>query len=798
MIKNYIKTAFRTLRRHPGYTAINLTGLAVGMAACLLMLLFVRNEHSVNRAFEKIDDLYRVNSIWHEQGDAERLVSFSPLAATLVSDFAGVEKAIRYTAIDADVLVDGEPSRISTLIAGTGFFSLFDFEFIAGDPLTALIAPNSAVLTDQEAVRLFGTTDAIGRTLQMVTWAGEGNKDFKVTGIIKHPAYNSVTYIGQDPQHLILPFSNAQDFFGDAQFDTDWSIYNTVTYVELAPDANAALLTEQFAPLLSERLPAELKEAVSLKLEPLRDVYLNENNGTVRELAGLLLFLAALILGVACFNFINIATAQAMTRGREVGMRRVLGARKGQLVSQYIGEALVLSLGAMLLAVFIAWLVLPSFNQLVERSLSFGFDHASTALAFLGIVLLAGIAGGAYPAFYLSSLQPKNALKNLTQSGGLATRGRRFLVVGQFVVAIGLFISAVVIHRQADFIAHQDTGFDEEQILIISSLPREWTQEGVNKLDVIKERLNNLSEVVSTSIAWGPPGPRYTGMTGVFTANGLTAPQSIPVSQVDADFLATLNIELAAGRFFENDQVSGTPSIILNESAVRMFGWNDPVGQQITWNETAYTVQGVVKDYHTAGLEQEIGPIGLLDVRQSPLYREILVRLSSMESGEALNRLKDTWTAVYPGTVFEYYFLDDQWSDLHRWIWQTQRIAGVATFLAILIACLGLLGLVSISVSNRTREIGIRKVLGASVTELTAMLVKDYLILVGIAFLITIPLIYLLMERWLEKFAISISMGPGLFIFVAIIMIILATIIVGVQSMNAALANPVDILKDEA
>lgn len=797
MIKNYFKTAFRTLRRHPGYTAINLTGLTVGMAVCLLMLLFVRHEYSINRTFENGDDIYRVNSIWHEQGDAERLVSFSPLAAALEADFTGVRNAIRYTAVDADLLIDNQPSRVSTIIADPDLFTMFDFEFIAGDPATALDEPNSAVLTDEEAQRLFGTTDVVGRTIQMLTWGGEGKKDFQVTGVFRHPSYNSVTYIGQDAQQLILPFSNVADYFGDAAFDTDWGIYNTVTFVELAEGVEAATLVDQFEPMLAERLPNTLSGTVSLTLEPLRDVYLNENDGTARRLSTLLLVLAGLILGVGCFNFVNISTAQAMGRGREVGMRKVLGAEKTQLVAQYIGEGLLLSISGMLAALGIAWMMLPSFNALVERSLA--FSQVIEILPFLiGIVLLTGFIGGIYPAFYLSALHPSYALKNLNASGGVATGTRRILVVGQFVIAIGLFVSALVIHRQADHIAGQDTGFEQEQVLVVSSLPREWTPEGVDKLDVIKQQVASLPSVTATSIAWGPPGPRYTGVSGEFLKAGATSPQSIPVSQVDAGFLETLDLELAAGQFFETAQASSTPSVVFNETAVHQFGWDNPVGQQVTWGESVYTVLGVVKDYHTAGLEQPVGPVALVDVRQSPLYRELLVRIAPGATEENLTQISEAWSSVYPETVFEYYFLDDQWNDLHRWIWQTQRIAGVATFLAIIIACLGLLGLVSITVSRRTREIGIRKVLGARVIDVAGMLVKDYLVLVAIAFAIGAPLALFVMRRWLDGFATAITLGPSLFLLAGFVIAMLAALLVAAQSLSAALANPVDTLRNES
>ncbi len=797
MFRNYLKIALRNLRRQPVYSAINIAGLGVGMACCLLILIFVKNEYGVNRFFKGSDSIYRINSIWHEQGDDIRVISFSPLAKTLETEFSSVEKGFRYTGIDVDLRVDDTPYRSSVLIAGAELFHVFSFDFLHGNPATALTNPSAVVLTDVEAEKLFGRTDVLGEVIYFSTWGGEGEKPYQVTGVIKRPPYNSITWIGQGENNLYLSFESASDFFANADFDGDWSIHNTLTYLLLKDGVDPTLVEQQFPALLSSNLPDALKDKVSLKLEPLKDVYLNDFGGGTRRLTRLLFFLAMLIMGIACFNYINVSTALAVSRAKEVGMRKVLGASRIQLVKQYLGESMIVCSLGMFMALVLANAGIGPFSDLVERVLSFQFTTAGFWAIVVGLVVVIGILGGIYPAFYLSAVQPAKSLKDLARTGKASNGIRRGLVVVQFTIAIGLFISAVVINRQATFIAEQDTGFDKEQVLAISSLPREWTTDGVQRLDVIKQVVKEVPGVQQVSVAWGPPGPRYTGISWDLVAQGTEANQAIPVSHVDAGFLETVGIELAAGDFFDPLQVSPGNVIVLNETAANLFEWEEPVGQFLMLDSTAFRVMGVVKDYHTTGLEHVIGPLALVDVRQISLYRELLVRLPGADTEAYLDVIEEAWAGIYPNIAFDYYFVDQQWYDLHKWIWRTRSIAGLATLFAILIACLGLFGVVSISVGQRTREIGIRKVVGASIPALLKLLSVDFFKLVGFAFVLSMPLSYFAMNTWLEGFANRIGISIDVFVGAALLVFVLAGTTVLLQAIRAALMNPVDSLYHE-
>ncbi|MFK7845207.1 MAG: ABC transporter permease [Rhodothermales bacterium] len=801
MLKNYFKIALRNIRRQPVYSAINIAGLGVGMACCLLILTFVQSEYSVNSDFGNLDTLYRINSVWDGQEDDVRLISFSPLAQSLEDEFSGVATATRYTGIDADLRVGDTPFRSPVIIAGSSFFQLFDFNFIHGSRENALREPDTVVLTEAEAMKLFGRLDVVGEEIQFATWGGGANKPFFITGVIENPPYNSVTYFGKNENRVFIPFENVSDFFGDAAFDSDWSIYNTVTYAALQNDANARAIEQQLPALLDRNLPDALQGRVTLLLEPMRDVYLNDFNGGARRLTNLLFVLAVLIMGIACFNYINISTALAVSRAKEVGMRKVLGASHQQLIWQYLGESvLVCSLG-MIIAIVLAKVGVAPFSGLVERAIDFELTSLYLwALAGVLVVLI-GIIGGLYPAFYLAGAKPYKALKSLAGTGRKAHGIRRGLVVFQFTMAIALFISAVIVNQQATHIATQEVGFEKDQVLVVSSLPREWTPDGVQKLDVIKRAILDMPGVNHASVAWGPPGPRYTGVTWEVETATSSQPMAIPISQVDGDFLQVMDIDLVAGDFFDPLQSESEAAVVLNEAAVQALGFDQPVGEDIRVGNTSYHVIGVVADYHTAGLEQAIGPVALVDVQQVPLYREMLIRLpdQTLQGNTAvfLEALQETWTGIYPDVVFDYYFLDQQWHDLHQWIWRTKTISGIATLLAIFVACLGLFGVVSINVRHRTREIGVRKVIGAGIPALLKMLSLDFFKMILIAIMLAMPLAYFLMNNWLNRFANRVEMELLVFVGAGLMMIFIAGITMSIQSVRAALMNPVDALRQE-
>ncbi|MBX2818561.1 MAG: ABC transporter permease [Rhodothermaceae bacterium] len=800
MLRSYFLIAFRHLLKYKTYTSIRLLGIAGGMAFFLLIMLFVGHEYNVNRQFEAGDRLYRVQSIWHEQDNAERLLSFSPLAEALREDFSAVQNAMRYTAISADFIANETPFRSATVIADAQLFEMFDFEFAHGSREASLAQPYSAVLSEKEALRFFGRTDVIGEAIRIAGWDGDDVQDFQITGVFADPDYNSVSFIGRQPQDVILPFENATLFFEGSSFDTDWAIYNTVTYVELKEGREPHEVEEQLPELLAANLPPQFQDRVSLRLESLTSLHFNENEGAVGRLVKMLMLIAVLILAIACFNFVNISMSLATVRSKEVGLRKMLGAGKGQLVGQFFGESVLVSVIGMMLAFIIVYVVLPLFNGLIDRELSIGFDEPWLWATVGGTILLTALFSGGYPAVFLSSIKPIYAIKEVLRSGRMAMQVRRTLVVLQFVVAIGMIVGAVFISRQVSLIANKDVGFEKDQLFVVSSLPRTWTQEGVQQLEVIKREIKSLPGVQEASIAWGPPGPRYTGVSFEFRKEGedVADALSIPLSHVDYDYESTIGIDLIAGQFFDARGAAPDSVVVLNETAVQALGLGpEPVGQHLFVGSTPFRITGVVSDYNTIGLEHQIGPLALVDVRQFPLYRELLIRVHPDEIASVQQGIREVWPSIYPDVVLETYAVDEQWADLHQWITRTEYITRSAAGFSVFIALIGLLGLVSISIGQRTREIGVRKVLGANLAHLIRLLSKEYVVLILIAFSISVPLSYIAVEYWLENFVDRISLSPLPFALVGIVLLVGVLFMISMQTLRAARANPVDTLRQE-
>ena len=666
--------------------------------------------------------------------------------------------------------------------------------------LQALTNPYTMVLSEREAIRFFGRTDVVGETVRIAGWDNTQDQEFRITGVLASTNYNSVTYIGPYEQHVFIPLLNANLFFEGVDFDTDWSVYNTVTFVQLDENTNPSTIEAQLSGVLETHLPDGLRDRVSLAMMPLVDLHLSENEGAVGRLVLLLLLIAAVILVIACFNFVNISVSLATVRSREVGLRKVLGAARRQLMGQFIGESVLISCVSMLVALLLVVLLLPLFNSLVDRDLALDLSQGWVWGLVGAVIMGTGFISGGYPALFLSAMQPVRALKELVRTGVFAMQLRRTLVVLQFVVAISMIIATVFIGRQVSFIANMDVGFDRDQLLVVSSLPRTWTQEGVQQLEIIKQDVKSIPGVEDVSVAWGPPGPRYTGVTMALRKEGedLAQAVSIPVSQVDPGFLNTVGLQLIEGAFFDAGSPVSDSVVVINQAAARAFGWEeDAVDQRLYEGTTAFRVAGVVEDYNTLGLEQPVGPVVLVDVRQFPLYRELLVRVEPGSLGVVQSRIAEAWRDVYPGVVFQTYIVEDQWDQAHRWISRTGEITQLAAGLSIFIALIGLLGLVSINVGQRTREIGVRKVLGANLFQLLRLLSSEYVALITIAFCIAAPLAYLGIEYWLEGFVNRIAQQPIVFFMVGVVLVLTALITISLQTLRAALTNPIKSLRHE-
>ena len=795
MFKNYFKTAIRFLFKRKSYALLNILGLSLGLLCSMLILLYVLEEYSVNLQFSNAEQIYRVNTRWADDNQV-RPLSMAPLANVLPETYPDIKNAARYTAIDITLSANNELFRESLVIGSPSLFEVFDFKFLYGEGAASLENPYSVVITETMAERFFGEQDVVGETIAINTWDEEGRKEFTVTGVINDPEYNSITNFNGSDYGIFVSFLNVNDFYADASFD-DWTNYNCLTYLKLTEDSDVAALTAQFSGFLQQYLPDGKQQKVSLELEPLTEIYLNEAGGAARELSKLLLVLAFLILLLAVINYVNFATSRASNRAKEVGIRKVIGAEHRQLMSQYIGESMIITALSMGISLIALLLLTDLFSAFSGRSISLDIYNPLFLGMIIGLVFITGLSAGLYPAIVLSKFKPAQALK-----GKIASRSkfslRKLLVVTQFTIAVALLSSVLIISKQVEFMTDQDPGFHKEQVVVISSLPREWNEEGVKKLDLIKSRIERIPGVESASIGWGPPG-RYTGISADFTPAGAASQSSInmPVSQVDADYLDVLDIHLLEGRFFRKEQDENESVVVINESAARALGWESIQGKQLKMGENTLNVIGLVEDYHVSSFHQSIPPLVLADVRQWPLYRDMSIRLTGEGISSSMERIRETWEEIYPDIVFETYFLDQFWASQYEREEKVKQIAGMGSVLALLIAALGLLGLISVNVIQRSKEIGIRKVLGASVKQIVTLLTWDSIKPVLISLLIAIPLTWFFMNRWLQDFAYRVEIEANVFLLAGALITILAFLTTGWHSVKAAFMNPVDSLRNE-
>ena len=782
MLTNHLKIAYRTLKRHKGYAALNVAGLAVGMACCVLIGLYVADELSYDRFHERADRIVRLTV----DGQA---AAQPPAAAALEADYPGlVEEAVRFWPIKAPATVRHEDEafaerRIS--FADPDVFRVFSYPLLAGKGDEALAAPWTMVLTASMAKKYFGDESALGKTLQF--WG----QDVEVTGVMADVPANT-----HYPFDALVSMSSLESLFGGMMANWQWTDF--YTYVLLQEGTSAAQLESALASFYGRHTDAPLPPP---GLQPLTDIHLHSDlqkevtPGGNLAYVYLLITIALLVLVVACVNFMNLATARSLGRAKEVGMRKALGARRPQLAGQFLGEAVLLSLAAGLLALLLTELALPLFNQVAGKSLDVRLGSGLGVLAFGGLVLLVGLGAGAYPAFFLSHFKPTEALKGRT-SGKVGLPLRKGLVVFQFAVSIGLVAGAVVVQQQLHFLQSKNLGFDQERVVV--------TEAG--NYGPLLEALRRQPAVASAAATREVPGQPFQTLlirTGTMPADSAL---DVRVMGVDYDFIETLGISVAEGRGFSREQgTDGRRAFLVNRSAARLLGLD--VGEGLGLYHFAEdggafeavaegAIVGVTEDFNYASLHGAVEPL-LIHLVAGEDVNHVAVRLHPGDVREGLAQVEAAWHAANPGDPFDFFFLDDHLDAQYRAERRLGHVFGAFTALALLIAAFGLFALAAFTAAQRTKEIGIRKVLGASAFGLVALLSKDFVRLVLVAFAVAAPVAYLLMQRWLEGFAYRIGLGLGVFLLAGVLALTVALVAVSYHAVRAARADPVESLRYE-
>jgi len=802
---NYIKIVLRKIKRQKGYSFINIIGLAIGMACCILMVLYIHSELNFDTFHERADRIYVLGVQSEREGYEFRGTSSNATAAeVLQNEYPEVAQAVRY-GFKPETAFSYEGKRYTmdrVLYADENVFKVFTWPMIKGDPNRALSAPHTIVVTEKIAGKCFGESDPINKILKF----GE-EETFVVTGVVKNVPDNST--ISFD---ALCSFKTLYTQESLKPILTDWLSHNYYTYLLLNEGIQPGDLEKKFPALLEGFAGDEMRErgaTESLFLHPLRQLYLNPPWTSRGPIFYVYIFslVAVLILLIACFNFMNLSTARSASRAHEVGIRKVLGASRKGLISQFVSESLFFSLISLLLAVLLVQLILPSINSLTGRTLSLNMVELPWMIpGFILLTLFVGVAAGSYPALLLSRFIPVKVLRGRLSSVKSNKKLRRGLVMLQFVISISLVISTVIIVRQLFYLQKMDAGFDKENVVVIPA-----SDNMIRKSqEVIKEEFKKNPNIISVAASSTIPGGGYPN--NIKIPEGYTESEAVLMDEINADhdFLPTMGIELVAGRNFSKEfGADELYSILINETAAKQFGWDNPIGKTIKSRDPRkadkqykeMTVIGVVKDFHLRYLTQKIEPIFIGCDPDYPLpfnYMDVIsVRFKLDDVASSLDFMKKQWGKIFSDLPFEYNFLDEIFGLQFSQIERSRKIFSYFSFLAIFIACLGLYGMASFSAVQRTKEIGIRKVLGSTTTGIIVLLGKELVGLILMANMVALPLSFFVMNQWIQNFPYRVNIGIELFFASSLIILLIGLLTVSYQAIRAALANPVDSLRYE-
>jgi len=798
MLRNDLKTALRSLRRHLGVTAVNVVGLGVGIGVSVLLLFFVRSELAVNDVFPNADRIYRIDS-WHtDEGDKLRFISTNPLGKTIEREAHGVQARTWLYGIGITVRTDGDYYRRESLLTNPGFFDVFDLPLRHGDPETALDQPRSVVLRSDVARTLFGTTDVVGRPVDVKTYRN-GTQPYTVTGVWDTLPRNSVTQFRGTEYKMLLSETGTWDFAEEASWSQSKNPF-LVQYVRLAENTDVIDLRTTLGDLVAANAPDEVAETLAVGLSPLTEVYLTRADNAGWQRISLVAVLAAFVLLIAGINFTNLATARSLDRVREIGVRKTLGAHRGQLARQFLVEAVLVGSLATVLGAALAAVGRPLFEQLVGVDLVLrALWDAVTIGGLVGLALAVSLLSGAYPAAVLSGFRPIEVLRDRLSLGASAGALRKGLVVVQFALAIGLLAGVYVLHEQLRFATNPDAPYPTARMLVVESPPRDFSPAGYRRVQTARDRLAAEPGVEAASVSWEVP--RVGSGVGGATLRRPEWPSSRSVTagqyRVDPHFDETYNLTVTKGRFFREPVTGDSTSVVLNEIAVERMGLERPVGAEIEWGDYGtLTVIGVVEAFNVQNARTGLGPVALRALQPGEWFRSVSVRLAAGTDG-GVSAVRSVWDEVLPDAPFASRFLDDTIAEGYAAEQQTRRIVGAGAGLALFVALLGLVGLMGFTVRRRTREIGLRKALGASVTSIVRLLSTDVAKLIGLAFLVGGPAAYVLARWWLQDFARRIALTPWPFLGVGLGALVCALAAVSVHTVRAARVDPARTLRDE-
>lgn len=800
MFRNYCKTAWRNLRKTPSITLINAIGLAVGFGFLFLTAAFIWREYHVNAIVPENERVLVLKSKWKEPGMGLEFTTLAPIAKALYENYPQwVEHYYHHDGINS-IVSHGERRFSETLQPGDPtFLEIFGFELLHGSPTGALDAPFTLVLTASKAEKYFGRTDVVGESLQIQSFSGAENA-FEITGVLKDLPYNTVTYYNNGINEIFLSAASL-DFFGREEAFESWQNPYVISYVKLQEGIAQESLQAPIQELIRANTPPEIHENLEIYTIPLKDYYLQLDNQTARRMMYTMGFIALFILFMAVVNFINTSVSNSLTRLKETGLRKILGGNRRQIILQYLVETGLFSGLAALTGLLLYGLARPVFSMILGKPIpSLSAFPVALGLFPVLVAFLVGVLAGCYPALVLSRQPSVTAMQGKLKAVREKKSLRRALLGLQFTTAIIVFVGAVVVHQQVAYFFNTDLGYDRESVIVLRT-PRDWTEAGVQKMEMARNEFVRMPEIAEATFSFEIPDGQSGSISNQLYRLGQNATEAITTTSLmtDANYLDTYGMEMAAGKFFDR---SGSPAnrttMILNETAAHALGWDDPqaaIGEQLilNGNEEAFRVSGVIRDFHFNTLHEAIRPMFFMHVSNAQIFRYLSFKIKPENLGSTIAAIRQKWTALFPEAPFDYQFMDDTLAGRYQNELQLKKATQAATLVALLIVLLGVIGIVLLAITRKTKEIGIRTVLGASMNQIIWLFGKEFFWVILLANLIAWPVSWALLQAWLAHYAYQIEISGMNFILTGILVGLLTGLVVfwlvrKTMKMNPALA----------
>ena len=803
MLKNYINIAWRSLMKRKFYSLISIFGLSVGISFTLLIGTYIWGELHVNASLKNVENQYLIQSKWKNPDIGTEITTLAPMAKSLKENFPDlVENYYSFDGIASIISSGDKIFRESIQIGDSTLLKMYGLKLIYGNPQTALNQPNTVVISSEQAIKYFGKLDVVGKII--VAESNTGSKrNFMITGILDKIPMNSVTNFVSPEIPMLMSFVSSSDFWGRQQSFT-WANPYIVGYIELKKGVKPSDLTKPMAQIIKTNAPQNLAENLMPHLVPIKNAYLEANNGVVKKTVFTLTIVALFILLMAIVNFVNISIGNSVTRIKEIGVRKMLGSLKTQIISQFLTEAILLSIFSLIISLIFYQIFKPYFGQILNKEIV-SLRFMSPYFFILGFILslLIGLLSGIYPAFVLSNLPSIDSLKGKLKSIKENIFFRRLLISSQFTIALFVFVGAVVISKQVNYFFNKNLGYNKESV-VTAKVPRDWSPAGIAKMETIRNEMARLNVVREVSISYDIPDGSPGNSNAIYKM-GQDSTQAIfiPTLTSDEKYAETYQIQMSAGVFFQSKQDNFQPNkLVLNESAAKALGYKNPtdaVGKLVKLHfvPQSFTIAGVTKDFHVGSMHKTISPLAFINVKDNIFFRYLNFKIQPGNLAESMAKIEQKWKELMPNSVFEYTFMDDTLQKLYQSEIQLKKAASLATVLSIIIVILGILGMVSMSINRRTKELGIRKVLGASSLSIMILFMKEFLLLMAIGVAVSFPLGILSMNTWLKNYAYRIDLDWQIFASVGLLFGFVIIAFVSFQTYKAALENPVKSLKTE-